>query len=83
MRVSMSSGLAWPVAELLVASAMLLLLGLRPYQIVFEAVELVLPSQAIVLDPVGNVPKTGRMDAAGAPLGGAAANDKSSVFKDL
>src|ERR1700722_2438907 len=70
-------------AELLVASAMLPLLGLRPFQIVFEAVELFLPSHAIVLDPVGNLLETSRVDTARAPLGSAAAGDKSSVFKNL
>jgi hypothetical protein len=62
---------------------MLLLLGFWPLQIIFEAVELPLPSKAIVLDPVGDVLKAGRMDAAGAPLGSAAAGDQSSVFEDF
>ena len=67
-----SSCVAWKVAELL-AAAMLLLLGCEPVQIVMQAVELVLPNHAIVLNPVGNVLKAGRMDTAGAPLGSAAA----------
>src|ERR1700676_92177 len=83
MRVRMSSCLAWPAAELLAVSAMLLLLGLQLTQIVVKAIEFLLPSHTIVLNPVGNILKTRGMDAAGAPLGSAAACDKSSAFKDF
>src|SRR6202790_3583881 len=83
IRARLSSCLTWPAAELLVASAMFLLLGLQPTQIVVQAVELLLPRHTIVLDPVGDVLKTGGMDAAGAPLGSAAAGEKPSVFKDF
>src|ERR1700680_3802942 len=83
MRVRMSSCLAWPAAELLAVSAMLLLLGLQLTQIVVKAIELLFPRHTIVLNPAGNILKTRGMDAAGAPLGSAAACDKSSAFKDF
>jgi hypothetical protein len=81
MRVRMSSFLACPAAELLVVSAMLFLLGFKPTQIVVQAVEPLLPSHAIVLDPVGDVFKSDGMDPARAPLCSPAAGDKPCVFK--
>src|SRR5580698_982755 len=83
MRVRVSSCLACPVAELLRASAMLLLLCLNLGQVVVQPVEPLFPCHAVVFHPVGDVLERRGFDTARAPLGGAGAGNKSRLFKDF
>src|SRR5579864_8000740 len=83
IRVRKTSCLAWPAPALLLVSATLFLLGFQLIQIAMQAVEFLFPSVAIILDPVRGILKGSRCNAAGTPLSGLAAGDKSSVFKDF
>src|ERR1700722_2411280 len=67
----------------LVLAATLLLLALQLLQVVFEAIEALLPEDAILIEPVGRVLERTRFEAAGTELGIAAATDQAGTFQDL
>src|SRR5271155_3493563 len=81
MRVRRSSCLAGPAAELLFDSATFLLLGLLLGKVVVQAVETLLPSHTIFLNPIGDLFERSCLDAAGTPLRRATAGDKPRGFK--
>src|SRR5579859_7292631 len=67
----------------LVLAATLLLLALQPLQVVFQAIEALLPEDAILIEPVGRMLERSRFKAAGTELGVAAATDQAGTFQDL
>jgi hypothetical protein len=59
------------------------LLPLKCGEVVIEPTHTLFPEPAIVLYPIGNLPKRGSFQAAGTPLCIAAARDKTGTFEDL
>src|SRR5207302_4253877 len=81
-RETTSSRCADSVATLL-AAAMFLLLLFQLTQIVFQAIEALLPEAAIVLQPVGGVLERTRLEPAGTPLRLATARDQAGALQHL